>query len=63
MCRSFMLYVYVLSCYIQPLNKKLLDLSSPACMYPPMAASDQELKKVLLQSYAEFAVRDVMKII
>jgi len=61
-CRPIYVPVYATKLYIQPLNKKLLDLSSPACMYPPMAASDQELKNVL-QSYAELTVRDVMKLI
>jgi hypothetical protein len=44
-CRPIYVPVYATKLYIQPLNKKLLDLSSPACMYPPMASSDQELKK------------------
>ena len=56
--------VYATRLYIQPLNKKLLDLSSSpayACILQLMAASDrQALKKVLLQSYAELAVRDVV---
>ena len=56
--------MYATKLYIQPLNKKLLDLSSSpayACILQLMAASDrQALKKVLLQSYAELAVRDVV---
>ena len=35
-CRPIYVPVYATKLYIQPLNKKLLDLSSPACMYPPI---------------------------